>query len=118
MSVEWQFLVTLNEELRPLKDPVAIQEVAVRSIGQHLHASRVNYAHIDGDEFVISRSYADGVPSFAGRGPVVRFGQAILAACRRGETVAVDDVTTDPRFTDAERERLLAAQLRRSSRRR
>ena len=108
MSVEWQFLITLNEQLRPLKDPVAIQEVALRLIGEHLHASRVNYAHIDGDEFVISRSYADGVPPFAGRGPVARFGRATVDACRRGETMAVDDVRTDPRFTDAERERLLA----------
>ena len=110
MSTEWHFLITLNEQLRPLKDPVEIQEVAVRLIGEHLHASRVNYAHIDGDEFVISRSYADGVPPLAGRGSLARFGQAIVDACRRGETVAVDDVKTDPRFTDAEREQLLAGE--------
>src|SRR4249920_2480531 len=90
MSIDWHFLIALNEQLRPLKDPVAIQEVAVRLIGEHLHASRVNYAHIDGDEFVISRSYADGVPPFPDRGPVARLGNAIVAACRRGETVAVD----------------------------
>src|SRR5580765_1116321 len=108
MSVEWHFLIALNEQLRALKDPVAIQEVAVRLIGQHLHASRVNYAHIDGDEYVVSRSYADGIPPFAARGPVARFGQAIVDACSRGETVAVDDVNTDPRFTNAEREQLLA----------
>jgi hypothetical protein len=82
MSTEWQFLITLNEQLRPLKDPVAIQEVAVRLIGEHLHASRVTYAHIDGDEFVISRSYADRVPAFAGRGSVARFGNAVVGACR------------------------------------
>ena len=46
MSVEWPFLITLNEQLRPLKDPVAIQEVAVRLIGEHLHANRVNYAGV------------------------------------------------------------------------
>jgi len=108
MSVEWQFLITLNESLRPLEDPVEIQEVAVRLIGKHLHASRVNYAYIDGDEFVISRSYADGVPPFTGRGSVFQFGKAIVDAGRRGETVAVDDVNTDPRFTDAERAQLLA----------
>ena len=68
MSTEWQFLITLNEQLRPLKDPVEIQEVAVRLIGEHLHASRAHYAQIDGDEFVIIRSYADGVAPFTGRG--------------------------------------------------
>jgi GAF domain-containing protein len=108
MSVEWQFLIKLNEELRPLKDPVAIQEVAVRLIGEHLHASRAHYAQIDGDEFAILRSYADGVTPFTGRGLVAQFGNAILDACRRGETVVVDDVKTDPRFTDTDREQLLA----------
>ena len=109
MSVEWHFLITLNEQLRLLKDPVEIQEVAVRLIGEHLHASRAHYAQIDGDEFVILRSYADGVAPFTGRGSVARFGNAILNACRRGETVVVDDANTDPRFSDADREHLLAA---------
>ena len=82
MSTEWAFLITLNEQLRPLKDPVEIQEVAVRMIREHLHASRVDYAHIDGDEFIISRSCADLVPPLSGRGPVARFGTAL----RRGIT--------------------------------
>ncbi len=107
MSSEWQFLVRLNELLGPLKDPVVIQESAVRLLGQHLHASRVHYAEIDGDEFVIRRAYADGVAPFTGRGPVSRFGTAIVEAVRRGETVAVDDVRTDSRFTDADRQRVL-----------
>ena len=34
----------------------------------------------------------------------------IVDACRRGETVAVDDVKTDPRFTVTEREQLLASE--------
>ena len=110
MSVEWDFLITLNEQLRPLKDPVEIQEVAVRLIGEHLHASRVNYANIDGDEFVISQSYAESGPPSSGRGAIARYGKAIVDACRRGETVAADDVNTDPRFTDAERAQLLAGQ--------
>jgi len=109
MSVDWQFLITLNEQLRPLKDPVEIQEVAVRLIGEHLHASRVHYAQIDGDEFVISRSYSDGVPAFTSRGPLAGFATAIVDACRRGETVVVDDVSSDGRFKDADRERLVAA---------
>jgi hypothetical protein len=53
MSAEWQFLLKLNERLRPLRDPV---EIAVRLIGEHLQASCVNYAQVEGDEFVIRRS--------------------------------------------------------------
>jgi GAF domain-containing protein len=110
MSVEWHFLITLNEQLRPLKDPVEIQEVAVRLIGEHLHASRVHYAHIDGEEFVIGRSYVDGVQPLEGRGSLGRFSKAIVDACRRGETVVVDDVRADPRFTAADRGELLAGE--------
>jgi PAS domain S-box-containing protein len=111
MSAEWQFLITLNEQLRPLRDPFTIQEVAVRLIGEHLQASRVNFARIEGDNFVISRSYADGVAPFPPHGPVGRFGTAIVEACRRGETVAVPDVRTDPRFTETERQSLLQGKI-------
>jgi PAS domain S-box-containing protein len=110
MSVEWHFLITLNEQLCTLKDPVEIQEVAVRLIGEHLRASRVHYAHIDGEEFVMGRSYVDGVQPLEGRGSLGRFSKAIVDACRRGETVVVDDVRADPRFTAAEREQLLAGE--------
>jgi len=107
MSVEWQFLITLNEQLRRIRDPAEVQNTAKRLLGEHLHASRVHYAQVDGDEFVIRRSYADGVAPLTGRGPIARFGTAIVEACRRGETVVVDDVNTDPRFTDADRAQLL-----------
>src|SRR5688572_9854801 len=103
MSVEWPFLISLNEQLRPLKDPGEIQEVAVRLLGEHLHASRVHYAQIYDYEFVIRQSWADGVAPLTGRGPVSRFGTAVLDACRRGETAVVNDVSTDPRFSEADR---------------
>ena len=111
MSGDWQFLVALNERLRPLRDPVEIQEVVVRLVGDHLQASRVNYAQIEGDEFVVVRWYAPTVAPFAVRGHVARFGRAIVDACRRGETVVVSDVKTDPRFMDAERAQLLADEI-------
>src|SRR5215471_68587 len=74
MSAEWQFLVTLSERLRPLRDPVKIQEVAVRLLGEHLHVSRVHYVHMEGDEFVVSRSYDNGAQPFPTRGHIARFG--------------------------------------------
>src|SRR5262245_39279706 len=112
MSAEWQFLVTLNERLRPLKDPVEIQEFAVRLLGEHLRASRVLYAHIEGSDFVSRPGYASSVPPMAGRGALARFGKTIVDACRSGETVVVSDVQTDPRFTGEERAWLLANQIR------
>src|SRR5262249_53710760 len=53
---EWRFLQTLKESLRPLRDPIQVQDVAARLLGEHLHADRVNYARIDGDHFVVTRS--------------------------------------------------------------
>src|SRR6267142_1125469 len=111
MSTECQFLVTLIERLRPLQDPVQIQDVTVRLIGEHLQASRVNYAQIEGNEFVIRRSYARGAQPSAGRRPVARLGQNIADAYRRGKTVVVSDVHTDPLFADAERAQLLATEI-------
>src|SRR5262245_48674778 len=91
----WQFLVALRTALRPLRDPIEIQDVAVRLLGMHLGVNRVSYAEIEGQEFVVGRSYASGVAPFTGRGSVALFGQALLEKYRRGETVAVNDVGHD-----------------------
>jgi PAS domain S-box-containing protein len=105
------FLLRLSDAFQPLTDPIEIQGVSARLLGQHLGVNRVYYAEIDGDEFIVSRSYVDGVAPFDGRGRVVAFGQAVLDAYRRGETVAVNDVLTDPRLTEAERAGLLASRI-------
>jgi GAF domain-containing protein len=109
MSTEWDFLVALNERLRPLNGAVEIQDAAVRLVGERLHANRVHYARIEEDKFVLTRSFDNGLPPFARHGAVAFFGAAIVDACRHGETVAINDVHTDPRFTPDEREQLLAA---------
>jgi PAS domain S-box-containing protein len=111
MNTEWQFLVTLNERLRPLRDPVEIQEAAVRLIAEHLQASRVNYVRIEGREFVVEQSCGRAAPRFGDRGPVAVFGRSVVEACRRGETVVVGDVGADPRFMDDERTQLLAGEI-------
>ncbi|HKE82553.1 MAG TPA: PAS domain S-box protein [Vicinamibacterales bacterium] len=105
------FLLEINDALRSLSDPHAVLEVASRLLGEHVHASRVQYADIDHDEFIVRHSYANGVPPFAGRGPVNRFGATVVEAFRRGEGVVVDDVQTDPRFTERERATLLSTEI-------
>src|SRR3954470_17415652 len=111
MSAEWHFLIALNERLRPVRDPAAIQEVAVRLLSEHLEACRVNYSQVDGDEFVIRHSYGRTAPPFTGRGPVARFGNAVADACRRGETVVVTGAHTDRRFTAAHRAQLVESKI-------
>ena len=93
MSSEWESLVALNERLRPLNDPVAIQEAAVGLLAVQLQASRVQYAQIDGDDFALVKAWdADGASPLPFRGRIADFGEAIVLACRRGETIVVDDV--------------------------
>src|SRR5262245_14452467 len=106
-----QFLVTLNDRLRPLRDPNEIQGAAARLLGEYLAVNRVVYAEISGDEFIVTRSYDNGVAPFSGRGPVTAFGASLLHAYRHGETVAVNDVASDARFTDLERAGLLASEI-------
>src|SRR6516164_3414777 len=102
------FLVRLNDALRPLSDPVEVQDVTVRLLGEHLDVNRVAYSVIDGDEFIVTTSYNQGVGPVRGRWPIVAFGRALLDVYKRGESVTVSDVRTDPRFTDGERANLLA----------
>jgi PAS domain S-box-containing protein len=107
MSSEWRFLVTLNERLRPLGDPNERQQLTLSLLGQHLAASRVHYARIDGDDFVIGRAHVNGVAPLPMRGPVHAFGRAIVDSCHRGTTIAVPDARTDTRLADLDRAYLL-----------
>ncbi len=50
-----QFLLLLNDALRPLSDPGDVQETAARLLGQHLGTTRVGYAELDGSAYVIRR---------------------------------------------------------------
>jgi len=108
---EWRFLITLNERLRPLRDPVEIQEAAVRLLGDHLQASRVNYTQIDGHEFTVCRSYGRTVAPLIGGGQLAHFGKAVADECRRGTTAVVTDIHSDGRFAAAEREQLVASRI-------
>src|SRR5262244_468574 len=67
------FLLRLSDALRPLGDPLDVQEVASRLLGEHLRANRVGYAEIDGREYVIRREYAHGVRPLVRQGPAGTF---------------------------------------------
>jgi signal transduction histidine kinase/CheY-like chemotaxis protein len=99
------FLLELSDRLRAVEAPLVIYEEACRLLGEHLRLNRVFYADIEGDECVFQRGYVSGVaPLPTGRWLVAAFGQFLMEAYRRGETVAIDDVASDPRFTEGERE--------------
>jgi len=109
-----EFLLRLNDALRPLGDPGQVQETAARLLGKHLGATRVGYAEFDGPgggEYSISREYTRGVPPLAGQRPGIAVGDELTAALGRGETVVVNDVETDLRLGDAHRESLQRRQI-------
>src|SRR5262249_42545435 len=87
------------------------QGVAVRLLGEYLRVNRVRYSEIDGDEFVVIRSFEVDVTTFIDRGPISTFGEALREAHERGDTIVVNDVAADSRFSDAERARLLASEI-------
>lgn len=89
------FLLKLSDALRPLVDPVTIQEVATRVLGEQLGASRAAYVELNGDEYVIARDYVDGAPSMVGRHPVTAFGPGKLPEYHTGKTRVVPDTGED-----------------------
>ena len=99
------FLLRLNDLLRPLADPGQIQYEAVCALGTDLGASRVGYAEDqgDGETFVITRNYTDGVPGMEGRYRYDIYGEALLRELRAGRTVVCCDVQSEPTLTDQEK---------------
>ncbi|WP_041927404.1 HWE histidine kinase domain-containing protein [Methylocystis sp. SC2] len=93
-------LIDLNDRLRPLADPVAIQAAASGVLGRRLDANQAAYAEIDeaGEYATVERDWNDGAsPSAAGRHRLASWGEALIADLKRGRTIVVSDVRADPR---------------------
>lgn len=102
--------VKLADALRQLTDPIEIQTEACRLLGEHLGVSRCNYAEVDGDDYIILPGYANGVaPLSSGRRLLAT---SLVKLYRRGESVAIDDVEADPRFSPLELEAYRADSVR------
>ncbi|MGI4872563.1 MAG: PAS domain-containing protein [Janthinobacterium lividum] len=97
------FQLQLADALRPLADPVEVQRVALRLLGEHLQLDRCGYAAIQADDenATIDQDYhAPDVVSFAGTYRLDAFGPGILATMQRGETLAIDNMAEDPANVD------------------
>lgn len=92
------FLLRLGDALRPLSDPIAIQEVAVCLLGRHLEASRAHYAEVVDDVLQVRAGYGPRGAASAGSYPIGVFGKRVVEAYRRGQGFAVDDVHAHPMF--------------------
>jgi PAS domain S-box-containing protein len=105
------FLLRLSDTIQPLSDPLAIQEITARLLGEHLNVNRVGYAEIEGTDYIMKLSHVNGVAPIVGRGPVAAFGEWLLESYKSGEPVVVNDVHTDPRFTESERAHLQSTDI-------
>lgn len=101
------YRVKLADALRAVSDPMEIQAVASRVLGQHLSTTRVVYAEIHGDTSIVHRDYTDGAPSLRGVHPLAPFDTFFRAQSHAGVTTALDDVRVDPRLPPTERQALL-----------
>ncbi len=83
-------LVRLGDALRPLADPVRIQAEAARILGEHLQASRVFYAEVDGEESTVhvhAEHCVAGSASMAGVHRMEAFGAEFARNLSAGRTM-------------------------------
>ena len=111
------FLVSLGDALRPLDDPIAVQETASRMVLEHLRANRVTYFEVTATDYSIERDATDGVSSLRGRYPIDSFGSTLLAALRSGHPVVVPDIGEDPNLSPQEKAEYASDSDRRTHRR-
>lgn len=98
-TAPYEFLVALDEALRPLLSAAEITGVAARLVSQSMTVSRCAYAKVAPDQntFDITCDYSDGVPSLVGHHRLSEFGAEFLRLARAAQPFVVEDVETDPR---------------------
>ncbi|MFC1459931.1 HWE histidine kinase domain-containing protein [Microvirga arabica] len=100
-----EFLVRLSDRLRGLNEPIEVITAAQEMLGAHLATSRVGYGEVEETAryFTTERNWTDRtVAHHTGTHDLAAFGPEIHGALKRGETLAVHDVSVDPRTNSPE----------------
>ncbi len=98
------FLLKLSDALRPLTDPIAVQESACRLTGEHLGVDRAAYCEADatGEYMVVMRDWSrPGLSPAAGRFRRGDFGKLLTTPPIEGQAAVVYDAANDPRVQSA-----------------
>ncbi|QJD79420.1 ATP-binding protein [Spirosoma rhododendri] len=92
-----EYRLRLNDALRPLADPIAIQRVVMRLLGEHLGVDRAIYAEINLEEdwFDATDNYtSQSVQKVTGRFPFKAFGPP-GELLKKGESLVIHDVSRE-----------------------
>jgi PAS domain S-box-containing protein len=93
-----EFLMTLSDDLRLLDDAHAIMENAAMATGEFLGVTSASYADVDAEEHyaLVHAEYRNGAIASAAKYYLEDFGAALVDRLRRGETIAVEELSGDP----------------------
>jgi PAS domain S-box-containing protein len=105
------FRISLTDTLRPLADPIEIQAIASRMLGEYIGANRVLYYEAQDGEFVVERDYINGVETTTGRYAMIAFGEQVVSALRNGHSVISFDVAADPDLSVLQKSAYTAVQI-------
>lgn len=103
------FLLKLSDEVRNIADPVKVQEIASRLLGEHLAANQVHYGETVGEVVVIHQGWGNGLPPMVGTFRQQDFGKRLHEGYRAGITQFTDNIHTDLTITEAERKVIAGA---------
>ena len=112
-EVRQSFLLSLSDSLRPLRDPLEVQRVAVAALGLHLKVNRALYFEVqaDGDTVRTGPAYLDGVAALPPLQRMSDFG-VVIAQYRRNESSVAHDVLADPLIGPTVTDRYAAIDVR------
>ena len=108
------FLVKLTDALRPLAEPIAIQQAALSLVGEYLNLDRALYNEIDPDvtAYTTLTNYVrEGFPAYVGRFAMGPFTKTVKSL-QRGKTLVIDDVEKEEQFSQAERDYCISINVR------
>jgi PAS domain S-box-containing protein len=98
-TAPYEFLLSLDDVMRPLIEPADITHAAAVQLGNYLQASRCAYGQVEADQdsFDLTGDYSNGASSIVGHYRFSDFGAECLRSLRAGETFVVEDAELDPR---------------------
>ncbi|MEN6619933.1 MAG: PAS domain S-box protein [Smithella sp.] len=100
------FLLKVSDTLRPLADPIEIQDAAMQILGEYLQVSRACYWEADRDDpdyVTTGHGYSINAIMMHPRVRVSDYGPTFLNAYRQGKTVVVTDSENDHRIDESRR---------------